>query len=217
MPDVVGRLRMPRLDSAPPNPRMGEMFFHQLKHVVCFWDGTVWVDLISIPVAGGDLTGTYPNPTIAVRPFARMNWTGAASIPGSTHCTCGVSPGTTGVGITMTPQFHSGDSSQMDLGKGRLTCRRKGLYTLNAAVAFEAHADDRARGCGIRLNADPIGSIVAATVPSIGAGLDTVVAISGLWAMNQGDYAEITFYQGTGAALKITAVRFSFAYLGDAP
>jgi hypothetical protein len=201
MPDVVGRLRMPRLDAAPASPRMGEMFFHQIKRVVCFWDGTVWVDIINLsPV-----------------PYARMNWAGTVGIPGSAHCSCGTGTAdTTGVAVTLTAQFHSGDTTQMDLTKGRLIARRKGLYTLNAAVAFEAHADDRARGCAIRANQDPIGGIVAATVPSIGAGLDTVVAITGLWVMNPGDYAEITFYQGTGATLNIKAIRFSFAFMSPA-
>jgi hypothetical protein len=201
-PDVVGRLRMPRLDAAPASPLMGEMFFHQGKRVVCFWDGTVWVDIINLsPV-----------------PFARMIWAGSADIPGSAHCSCGGSTGTTGVGITMTRQFDSGDASQMDLSKGRLICRRKGLYTLNAAAAFEAHADDRARAVGLRLNADPIGSIVAASVPSVGAGFDTIVAITGQYVMNVGDYAEVTFYQGTGATtLKLTALRFSFSFITPAP
>ena len=70
---------------------------------------------------------------------------------------------------------------------------------------------------GIRLGDGPIGSIVAASVPSVGAGLDTIVAISGLWQMAADEYAEVTFYQGTGANLKITAIRFSFAFLTPAP
>lgn len=217
MPDVVGRFRMPRLDVAPANPRMGEMFFHQIKRVVCFWDGTIWVDLISIPQAGGDLTGTYPNPTLAVLPFARMAWTGTKDVPAGVLCSCSGTPGTTGLGITMTAQFHSGDPAQMDLTKGRLVAKRRGLYQVNASASFGPANDARARGLGVRFNDGPAGEVAAASVPCVGTAGDTLLGCSGLWPLEAGETVEVNVIHGATQLQKLTSLRVGFAFLTPIP
>lgn len=43
MPEVVGRLRTPRLAAAPATPVVGEMYYDTVTNVLYFWDGTSWV------------------------------------------------------------------------------------------------------------------------------------------------------------------------------
>src|SRR6516225_6029206 len=64
MPDVVGRLRPPRLAGAPASPAVGELYYNTGNNTLYYWNGTAWAGAgvgASGP-AGGDLTGTYPNP-----------------------------------------------------------------------------------------------------------------------------------------------------------
>jgi hypothetical protein len=66
MPDVVGRLRPPRLAGAPASPAVGELYYNTGNNTLYYWNGTAWAGAgagASGP-AGGDLTGTYPNPTL---------------------------------------------------------------------------------------------------------------------------------------------------------
>ena len=68
MPDVVGRLRPPRLAGAPASPAVGELYYNTGNNALYYWNGTAWAGAgvgASGP-AGGDLKGTYPNPTLNV-------------------------------------------------------------------------------------------------------------------------------------------------------
>jgi len=68
MPDVVGRLRPPRLAGAPASPAVGELYYNTGNNTLYYWNGTAWAGAgvgASGP-AGGDLTGNYPNPTVAI-------------------------------------------------------------------------------------------------------------------------------------------------------
>jgi microcystin-dependent protein len=42
MPEVVGRLRTPRLAAAPSTPAVGEMFYDTVANLLKWWDGTTW-------------------------------------------------------------------------------------------------------------------------------------------------------------------------------
>lgn len=58
------------LPGAPADPVPGQLYFDTTVAVMFFWDGTTWVETdgrTAIPEgpAGGDLTGTYPNPELA--------------------------------------------------------------------------------------------------------------------------------------------------------
>src|SRR6516164_9624771 len=68
MPDVVGRLRPPRLAGAPASPAVGELYYNTGNNTLYYWNGTAWAGAgvgASGP-AGGDLTGNYPNPTLKI-------------------------------------------------------------------------------------------------------------------------------------------------------
>jgi hypothetical protein len=53
MPEVVGRLRTPRLPSAPASPAVGEMYYDTTTNVLYWWNGTVWTSS-----AGGGVSGS---------------------------------------------------------------------------------------------------------------------------------------------------------------
>jgi hypothetical protein len=62
-------LRIHQLGASPSSPVTGQMYYNNVDNTLYWWDGTVWVPARggspSGP-AGGDLAGSYPNPTIGL-------------------------------------------------------------------------------------------------------------------------------------------------------
>jgi hypothetical protein len=54
MPEIVGRLRPPRLSTAPSSPAPGEEYFDTTLNELLYWSGTAWV--------GGSGTTVYEQP-----------------------------------------------------------------------------------------------------------------------------------------------------------
>jgi hypothetical protein len=76
------------LGAAPSSPVTGQLYFNSADNTLYWWDGTQWVAAKagSIGPAGGDLTGTYPNPQIAAGVIVdadvnAANKDGAAAVP----------------------------------------------------------------------------------------------------------------------------------------
>lgn len=69
----TGRFVLPARDSQPTNPKPGEIFYNTTTGDAEYWNAEdeVWVPLTlaagepPVGPAGGSLTGTYPNPTLA--------------------------------------------------------------------------------------------------------------------------------------------------------
>jgi hypothetical protein len=62
MPEILGRLRTPRLAAAPASPAQGELYFDTATSKLYWWDGTAWVDATG---GGAELVynGEYPAAT----------------------------------------------------------------------------------------------------------------------------------------------------------
>lgn len=43
MPEFVGRLRTPRLATAPATPVVGEMYYDTVGNILYWWNGSAWV------------------------------------------------------------------------------------------------------------------------------------------------------------------------------
>lgn len=61
MPEVPGRLRPPRIASAPATPANGEVYYDTVSNRLFFWNGTMWVG-----GAGGDSELGYDQITTTV-------------------------------------------------------------------------------------------------------------------------------------------------------
>ena len=52
MPEIVGRLRPPRLAAAPSSPAVGELYYHTGDNKLYWWNGTAWIDASGAGAAG---------------------------------------------------------------------------------------------------------------------------------------------------------------------
>ena len=62
------QFRAHQLGAAPSSPVTGQLYYNTADNTLYWWDGTTWVAARGTSAsgpAGGDLTGTYPNPQIA--------------------------------------------------------------------------------------------------------------------------------------------------------
>lgn len=50
MPEVVGTLKLPRLATAPGSPAAGQMYHDTATGYVYYWNGTVWLKVVSTEV-----------------------------------------------------------------------------------------------------------------------------------------------------------------------
>lgn len=79
------------LGAAPASPVTGQLYYNSVDNTLWWWDGTIWQSAkggSGAPTgpAGGDLTGTYPNPQIAAATIvdadvAAANKDGAVGTP----------------------------------------------------------------------------------------------------------------------------------------
>lgn len=60
MPEFLGRLRTPRLSSAPTSPVVGELYFDTITLILYYWDGSAWVSTKSSSgtIYDSDFVGT---------------------------------------------------------------------------------------------------------------------------------------------------------------
>jgi len=61
MPDIVGRLKTPRLAAAPSSPTVGEMYYDTTKNQLLWWNGTLWI-------VSSDVSKIYEQPNAPTEP-----------------------------------------------------------------------------------------------------------------------------------------------------
>lgn len=76
-------LRGHQLGAAPSSPVTGQLYYNTADNTLYWWNGTVWVSASGgapSGAAGGDLSGTYPNPQIAAGAILNADINAAAAI-----------------------------------------------------------------------------------------------------------------------------------------
>lgn len=71
MPEIVGRLRPPRLAGAPTSPVRGEMYYDTGTDKLYWWNGTIWVDSTG-GGSGGGVTEVFTGP--GTPPGSQVLW-----------------------------------------------------------------------------------------------------------------------------------------------
>ena len=95
MPDIVGRLRSPRLSAAPASPVLGEIYFNTVESMLYYYNGWAWVkmgppiELIekqSLSVAGQFNFTSIPQTYTSLH--VSLNCRGASAVAGGIDAAC---------------------------------------------------------------------------------------------------------------------------------
>ena len=179
----------------PDTPTLNQQFAGA-NGVNYTWDGAVWT-LGSLAsgyppsgAAGGDLTGTYPNPTLATQTSltarALTLSTQLQSIPNNTA-------------TVVVFQSGVGANSGITVGTDRLTIITPGWYIFGGNVCYDNVATGTRRG---QLNLN--GGLFAIHEQTAGTASDYIrVAIAGAYYLVANDYIQLVTYQTSGAAANI--------------
>jgi hypothetical protein len=159
------------------------------------WDGAVWTLTPASPgqVAGGDLTGTYPNPTIAA---GAVTWAkrGEVTYGRLTQHTLAVL--TTGVAATLT--FDTTEVAQgVSVAADRLTVPAAGFYMVGGSASFDRSGGGTQRLLQLSAN----GVVIAQQDGGIGTYAGRVIAL-GVF-LGATSYIQLRAYQDSGANLAL--------------
>jgi hypothetical protein len=165
-PDIVGRLRAPRLAAAPASPQPGEEYFDTTTSILYYWNGTMW-------------TASGTAGTMAAK-AARL---GAFNLAASAF---------TKVPLDTTVYDTSG---LVSIASGRINIVTAGYYQVNAQLEANNTAANQRLIVAVYKNGAEISRGGGSQLPvSPGAPLD--YTLSDVVQCNAGDYLELYGYNG---------------------
>ena len=164
-PDIVGRMRPPRLASAPASPSLGELYFDSGTDILYYWNGTAWV-------SGGSGSGGG-GATMAARMYRNAAF-----------------PLVAGSQIVPIDAISYDTSGLASTANGRINIAVSGYYQVDAECSYASTVANQSVIVGIQKNGNVLvaqGSAMWGTV----VGNQMLASVADVVQLNAGDYLQL--------------------------
>jgi len=164
-PDIVGRMRPPRLASAPASPSLGELYFDSGTDILYYWNGTAWV-------SGGSGSGGG-GATMAARMYRNAAF-----------------PLVAGSQIVPIDAISYDTSGLASTANGRINIAVSGYYQIDAECSYASTVANQSVIVGIQKNGNVLvaqGSAMWGTV----VGNQMLASVADVVQLNAGDYLQL--------------------------
>jgi hypothetical protein len=174
-PDIVGRLRAPRLAAAPASPQPGEEYFDTTTNILYYWNGTMWA------------TGGTAGPVTAARAYRNTALTLTSSA------------------WTILPidTVASDPGGNVSVASNRYTCPATGTYQVETQVQALTTAASQYIIAAIYKNGTRVAEGVFSQASSGGVYIESVA--SDLVSCNAGDYLQVAYICNAALAIGVGA------------
>jgi len=144
MPEIVGRLRTPRLSAAPSSPVVGEMYYDTGTNILYWWNGTTWISAsgsgatLDLKYDGSWVAGTYNDGDIVIGAdgityLCVVNGTTTAPVPWAT----GIPPSAPSYDVTLPANPTNGQEAILVDSTTNPTYQWRFRYNTNNTTSFK--------------------------------------------------------------------------------